>query len=433
MAHIRTRETGRRRNGKPVISYSVVFREAGRDARGLPIPGKVRSRQETYRTREQAEARCDELNAARHGVGGPSALAEQRRLALLPFDHYASRWLTEQRRRLAEGTLKIATFDNYEHLLAHYVLRRFGDKAVGSITLADCEDFRADLAEHLGNSTVRNIWQSFSAVLRYCQRANAIQVNPAELIDHARGSHGGPGPDVRHRPLTGSQVAMLAAEVSARSHPLYGLLVLFLCTTGLRRAEAQGLEIRDLLLTTGPDGVLHGTVRVQRTKTRRRAEWVTGTPKSKTSRRVVPLPDWLAPRMADYLEYTHPLSDNPEAPLWPRRLPGGERHKGQLAHTELDWTEPCDLHGLQSRVIRPALEAAGLPASRPDGTKGVRLHDFRHTAAMLWLTEGVHFMQVSKWLGHASYVITMTVYADYMPEEGTGNPLREPVVRVVSQ
>ena len=37
------------------------------------------------------------------------------------------------------------------------------------------------------------------------------------------------------------------------------------------------------------------------------------------------------------------------------------------------------------KVIRPALEAVGLPASRPDGTKGLRLHDFRHTFAVLQL------------------------------------------------
>lgn len=426
MAHIRLRATSRRRNGKPAISYAVVFREQARDASGWPISGKLRSRQETYRTREQAEARCDELNAARNGVGGPSTLVEQRKLAILPYDHYAARWLTEQRRRLAEGTLKIATFDNYERLLACYVLRRFGTRAIASITLADCEDFRAELSSRLGASSVRNIWQAFAAVFRYAQRANAIQVNPAEMIDHARGSRGGIARDVRRRPLSASQVAALAAKVRERSHPLYGLLVLFLCATGLRRAEAQGLEVRDLILTAEPDSIVRGSVRVQRTKTRRRAEWITGTPKSKTSRRQVPLPDWLAARMADYLENTHPLSHQPHAPLWPRRLPGGVRRKGQLATTQLDWSEPCDLHGLQSRVIRPALEAAGLPASRPDGTKGVRLHDFRHTAATLWLTEGVHFMQVSKWLGHASYVITMTVYADYMPEEGSDNPFPEP-------
>jgi integrase len=88
----------------------------------------------------------------------------------------------------------------------------------------------------------------------------------------------------------------------------------------------------------------------------------------------------------------------------------------------------------------PALEAVGLPASRPqrtadDGTvlpaaKGVRLHDLRHTAAVLWLTAGVHFMQVAKWLGHSSYVLTLTTYADYIPDVETENPLPEPVAAV---
>jgi integrase len=95
---------------------------------------------------------------------------------------------------------------------------------------------------------------------------------------------------------------------------------------------------------------------------------------------------------------------------------------------------------VQSKIVRPALEAVGLPASRPailnpDGTvtpatKGVRLHDLRHTAALLWLTNGVHFMQVAKWLGHSSYVLTLTTYADYVPEVETENPLPEPVAVV---
>ncbi len=96
--------------------------------------------------------------------------------------------------------------------------------------------------------------------------------------------------------------------------------------------------------------------------------------------------------------------------------------------------------GFKAKLMIPALEAVGLPASRPlrlaDGgmvipaTKGVRLHDLRHTAAALWLTNGVHFIQVAKWLGHSSYVLTLTTYADYIPEQEAENPLPEPVAPV---
>ena len=171
---------------------------------------------------------------------------------------------------------------------------------------------------------------------------------------------------------------------------------------------------------------------MQRTKSRRKREWVTGTPKSKTSKRTVPLPDWLAARMAVYLATGHPHADNPTAVLWPRRL-----HGHHVVKPVLDWSAPLDLNGLQSKIIRPALEAVGLPASRPErtaedgtpipATKGVRLHDLRHTAAVQWLTAGVHFIQVAKWLGHSSYVLTLTTYAHYIPEVETENPLPEPV------
>ena len=95
---------------------------------------------------------------------------------------------------------------------------------------------------------------------------------------------------------------------------------------------------------------------------------------------------------------------------------------------------------LYKNLFRPALEAVGLPASRPaytraDGTpapavQGVRLHDLRHTFATLQLSAGVHFMQVSKWLGHSTYTLTLDVYGDYIPEQhqGVANNLLEPTV-----
>ena len=89
-------------------------------------------------------------------------------------------------------------------------------------------------------------------------------------------------------------------------------------------------------------------------------------------------------------------------------------------------------------VLWPALEAVGLPASRPaytrdDGTvvpavESMRLHDLRHTFAALQLSAGVHFMQVSQWLGHSTYTLTLDVYGDYIPEHDRGvpNALPEP-------
>jgi len=41
---------------------------------------------------------------------------------------------------------------------------------------------------------------------------------------------------------------------------------------------------------------------------------------------------------------------------------------------------------------------------------------------------GVHFMQVSRWLGHGTFTLTLDTYGDWIPEEdgGAGNQLPEP-------
>jgi len=438
MAYVRAHDTKQKRKGKPVKRYEVVWREPATDTNGLPIPGRMRSRQESYPTREAAEARRDELNAAKH-AGSTSALADQRKAGAQTLGYYAAAWVEAQNTKVATGAMKASTCEKYVETLGHYVLPRFGAKAVASITPRDCEAFRADLACRLSRSTVNNVWRVFRHVLRYAHRHNAIPANPAYAVElgsaHVVGD-GAPGPgDSRRHALTAAEAATVAAKLREQS-PVYELLVLFMAYTGLRQAETQGLEVRDLSLATGPDGNVRGSVRVQRTKTRRHAEWHEGMPKSKASRRTVPLPPWLAARMADYIA-EHPRASEPTAPLWPRRLPGGARYKGEPAAVRFYWYEPCDLNGLQSTVIRPALEAVGLPASRPatmleDGAvlpavKGFRLHDWRHTFAALQLSAGTHFMQVSKWMGHASYVITMTVYADWIPDEDAGNMLPEPV------
>lgn len=44
------------------------------------------------------------------------------------------------------------------------------------------------------------------------------------------------------------------------------------------------------------------------------------------------------------------------------------------------------------------------------------------------LSAGEHYMAVSKWLGHASFVTTLNVYADYIAENEGGKqaPLSRP-------
>ncbi|MFI7170431.1 hypothetical protein [Rhodococcoides fascians] len=141
MAYIRAHETTQRRNGKAVKRYEVVFTEPVRDEMGLPVPvdpakptgrKKTRARQESFATREDAEARRDELNAARHTLG-TSSLADQRKAGDLPFGFYADGWLRSMDVKVANGRLKETTAAEYRRLLRCYVLDSFGGQAIGGI------------------------------------------------------------------------------------------------------------------------------------------------------------------------------------------------------------------------------------------------------------------------------------------------------------
>jgi integrase len=445
MAYIREHVTKARDNGKPIKRYQVVWRETVRDDFGLPLPKHpnrpdgpklTRAQQETYAKREDAEARRDELNAARH-TSGTANLAEQRKAGDLPFGHYARAWIDSQRLKVAGGKLKADTLAEYERQLASHALPEFGATAIASITPAHCERFLTTLVGRgLTPATVKHHWSTVRRVFVYALRHDAITSNPADRVDFSAGHATGDWERFEHHPLTADQVAAVAASVGTR-YPVYELLTLFAAYTGLRAAELAGLQIGDLTFTPGLAGV-RVSVNVRRTKTRRGGVWVAGTLKSKHSRRTVPLPGWLAARMRDYLDTVHPRADEPGAPLWPNRAVGGSRSAERLAVSPLDFSEPIDPTAFYKNVLRPALVAVGLPASQPehsrdDGTvvpavKGVRLHDLRHTFATLQLSAGVHFMQVSKWLGHSTYTLTLDVYGDWIPEAdgGVANSLPEP-------
>ena len=201
------------------------------------------------------------------------------------------------------------------------------------------------------------------------------------------------------------------------------------------------MEVDDLYFSPVAVGAQHKcVVRIERTKvkSKRAGEgWIVGTPKSRRSRRSVPLPGWLAAKTADYLAHDHLRATEPDAPLWPGRADQAAR-AGRTAdewRTALDWSQPVELGTFYRYAFARALRAVGLPVTTParngmPALHGVRLHDLRHTAAVAWLAAGVPVVQVSRWLGHAQPTITINVYGDWVPETAD-NPLPEPVARNV--
>jgi integrase len=409
MANIKKVETKQRRNGKPVARYEVRWRETVVLADGTR---KQKFKQETYPTKDAAEDRQREIERERSATGAVTG----REARLEPFAAFAFAWLDS-----LTGTVKARTLAEYRRLYETYVAPEFATRPVGGITPAMARAFRADLvARGLARGTIKHAFDVFRRTLDLAVQDSAIVANPAASVPRLRA--GDAEPFTPH-PLTSDQVAAVSEHVRSRA-PVYGLVVLFLAATGLRAAELAGLEVGDLALTKR-------TVRVARTKRKVRGGWETGTPKSRKSRRVVPLDSWLVDDLREYLA-THPRRDDPSAPLFParygRNAPGVSREEAADPNA-YNWAVPVEPGTLYASYFRPALAAVGLPATDTKaGTRGVRLHDLRHTFAVLFLSAGAHYMQVSKWLGHESYVTTLTIYADYIDEAEGGKavPLARP-------
>lgn len=226
----------------------------------------------------------------------------------------------------------------------------------------------------------RRLVQQVHAVLRNALQAavreELIGRNVAKLVQVA-----GPEYDT-NRGLSVEQARKLL--VAARADRLHALYVLALYL-GLRRGELLGLRWVDVDLDRA---VLH----VRRSLQRVGGELRLVPPKSRRSKRTVPLPGVCVEALRDHRD----AQDR-------ERVAAGEdwRDSGQVFTTSIGTPiEPDNLR----RSWYPLREQAGLG--------GAVLHGLRHTCVTLLLNLGVPPHIVRDIVGHSDIDVTMTIYAE---------------------
>ncbi|MDH3022670.1 tyrosine-type recombinase/integrase [Gordonia alkanivorans] len=457
MAWIKTYETKDRKRGKRIRTYRVIWKETRRDDRGLPIPaseanpsGRKRStnRQRTFADREAAEQFRDEINAQKHQPGGVVVPRDQL------FAHAADAWLASR------TDLKPRTRGEYENLLspkkrarkdangnstAHLsIIATFGGKAVGSITRQQIAEWvQALIDAGKKPSAVRHAYFVVKMVLEQAVADGLLRDNPADHVkmpSERTADSGTPGVvDDPDSFLTADQVSAL---VAATPWP-YNVLVHVAAWSGLRAAELGGLQVGDLELPArqvNPNArPKPGTIRVDRTLSPR----PTGgydTPKTRGSRRRVPLTSATVDVLRDYLAL-HPRSDEPTAPLFPafRLTPpkqtgvraADEPETAQARATrqadalaaltvddaeqrlDLDWSSPVRHQNFYKAVFRPAVLRAGTVPL------GLKFHALRHTYASLCVAAGIPPLEIARFMGHAKVTTTLSVYAHLFEDDHT--------------
>lgn len=290
----------------------------------------------------------------------------------------------------ASASIKPKTLEGYERDYRLHIYPVFGNRRINTITSLEVEawlaDMRTKVSERTGQplspSSVHGTYIAISKAFKYAMKHRLITANPCAVVDKPK------VPKVERAYLLPGHVAKLAKALDD-SAP-YGLILRFAAYTGLREGELAALRVGDVNL-------LHKRVSVRRTVARVKGGWREGTPKTARSRRDVPLSGALVAEVATYLA-GHPYATNPDAPLWPGRIPGSA---GDVRG--LDYERQFDVASLIRYYFKPALATLGLT--------GYSWHDLRHFyASALLATKHYSLQQISAWMGHASYATTVDLY-----------------------
>lgn len=317
--------------------------------------------------------------------------------------------------------------------------------------------------------TVRNAYFLVRMVLGQAVQDGRLDSNPADYVRLPTEHNSGTGAvvDDPAQFLTAEQVSAL---VAATPWP-YDVLVHVAAWAGLRAGELAGLQVGDVELTRA------GSLRIDRTVARVGGNLEYLTPKTKGSRRRVPLTPQTTAMLRDFLAM-HPHADNPTTPLFPAvRLstprPTGkraapepliksQRERGEKpdhsdkaarqlaalaaldveeaeARLVLDWDNPLRHATFYKAVFRPAVARAIRlhPTAAPPAQ--IHPHALRHTYASLCVAAGIPMFEISRFMGHAKPSTTETVYAHLLRDDHStamaalgamGTPVAQNVIRL---
>lgn len=266
------------------------------------------------------------------------------------------------RRRVRGEPLRPRTKALYTSLLERTIDPVLGDQLVQEIQPEDVARFY-DSLDTAKPTQKAHAYALLRTIMAQAVEDGIISSNPCSIR--------GAGRTTRARRIT---VATPAELVTIAGHmPAHlQLFVLLAGWCGLRYGELVELRRRDVDLDRGALVVSRAVVRVNR-------EFVVGSPKSAAGVRTVSMPPHIVPAVRDHLD----------------------RHTGK-APDALLFARPGNVHLDHSETTR-AFAAARAAAGRPE----LRIHDLRHTAAVMAALTGATLAELMGRMGHSTPAAAM--------------------------
>lgn len=309
----------------------------------------------------------------------------------LSLDEFLVRWLKTKR-----GSIGAGAYRQYETHVRKHLVPSLGYRLLGELERDPqiIEEAMASWTRKDGRTGdlsplfIKKVWSTLRTALNKAKKLRHIATNPCILID---------APKVERKEMNALSPPQVEPFLTVFDKTRIGAAVATALGSGVRCGELLALRCRDMSLDD------ESTLRVERslervairTPKRVRYELRFKEPKSRGSRRVIPLPPFAVERLRRYrIEQAE------------RFLSAGVRPDGDTLVFDdgegKPWI-PSSFAMLYARLR----DEAGLPK--------IRFHDLRHSYASLLLQSGSDLKTVSTALGHSSVAITADTYSHISP------------------
>lgn len=288
------------------------------------------------------------------------------------FEDFIGNWMMTT----VKYDVKPTTYSNYARLIKRHIIPNLGSLKLQKITHTTIQDFVYQLArQKFASGTIRNVFNIIKKSLNVAVRQHYLIENPCENTVLPKTTTKKVNALTLYEQRKLEQFSLNEKECSPVILALY---------SGMRIGEISGLKWEDIDFDKNLIYVKRTITRITNEKTTiRKTMLISGTPKSSTSERVIPM----AMNLKNYL-----------------------LEKRQ--HSLTKYVISCNGGVAEPRIINYRFKKMTNQLDISD----VRFHSLRHTFATRCLERGVDIASLSQILGHHSTKLTLDTYADSLLE-----------------
>ena len=268
--------------------------------------------------------------------------------------------------------LKQSTLLTKKAVLQTHILPFFGSKPINEIKASDVRRWQAKLMSSPNNYSqtyLKKINTELNSIINYAKRFYDLNTNPC-------GKAGTIGKAKAEEMDYWTYDEYIAFREGVKDKPLSYICIEVLYWTGMREGELLALSPADIDLD-------NKTISINRTYQRIEGKDVFTSPKTRKSKRKIPIPDFLCQELSDYIQSRYmPDADERLFPVT----------KSYLSH----------------EMIR---------GCKNTGVKKIRIHDIRHSHASLLINQGCDALMLADRLGHEKVSTTLNTYSHLFPHK----------------